>query len=279
MDHYHKFKFGVIGLELPKLVDKSQIVFDFFKGDRLVDSFWMSNGRVNHIFEYSEELEFIRVVTRTEDDGKYLGDIVLTKSFMEQWDLESRSEQWLPLSTEGGDFYAKDFNSFEMKSPCIMIRFDRIWTPPPSPDQIVHDELSIEKEIVREPYGFEEEPPKEDPIDEPPLIDYEEPEEQEPSTYVQPPIDYVPESQDYVPASQEYVQEPQESYPEPEDTVEPEVEEPIVNIEEPIIVQEPVPEPPKEETPPRPAPKKASLRRRDNPPNLPMQIPQPRAIM
>lgn len=260
MDHYHKFRFGLIGLELPVKVDQSTIMFDFYNGDQLIKSFWMKDGSVNHIFEYNNDLKFLRVVIRTVDENKILGDVLLTLQFIQEWNLRDTNEQWIPITEDSSqDFYSQDFNSYRLEAPCIMIRFERIWTPPPSPEQVIPNDLSMEKEEIREPYGYEE----------PPIEEPNSPEIQE---YIPETPDYQPESNDYVPASQEYVQEPQESYPEPEEIT-----------EEPVILPDPEPvvenSPPREKSPPRELPKKASLRRRENPQNMPMQIPQQHAVM
>lgn len=111
-------KVSVIGIELDQQIDEDRVILDFFTGQKLVDSFFLKDGRLSHEFEYTDDFEFVRLVVRAVDNRTPLGQILLTFSFLNECDVQSGNEQWLPLSDSENEFLvAKDFNEYNASPP------------------------------------------------------------------------------------------------------------------------------------------------------------------
>ena len=117
----------IIGLEIGEEIQPDEIICDFYNGETLVSSNFMSDERVRHRFEFSSNFEYIWILVRSVVGHQPLGEVKITYSFLNEWKLNSENEQWLPLTNSEDKFFiAKDFNYYKNIFPAIRLRFELI---------------------------------------------------------------------------------------------------------------------------------------------------------
>lgn len=147
----------VLGLELEEFMEPKNAVCDFYINQKLVDSYFMTDNKLKHTFEFSNDFEYIRIAIRAVNSSVPKGQLILTPSFLNEWDLRSGNEQWLPLSLSPDDFLeAEDFGVHKHESPWIRLRFELI-TPGGLTPQREHLNKSVERNALRSPYNYNNE--------------------------------------------------------------------------------------------------------------------------
>lgn len=74
----------VIGLEIGEELQPDEVICDFYNGDTLVSSNFMSDERVRHTFEYSSNFEYVRILIRSVLGHQSIGEAKITFSFLNE---------------------------------------------------------------------------------------------------------------------------------------------------------------------------------------------------
>lgn len=142
----------VIGLEIGEELQPDEVICDFYNGDTLVSSNFMSDERVRHTFEYSSNFEYVRILIRSVLGHQSIGEAKITFSFLNEWKINSGNEQWLPIINSGDKFFiAKDFNNYKNIFPGIRLRFELIDSLQSS--SVIEPESAKIKHFIRSTYN------------------------------------------------------------------------------------------------------------------------------
>lgn len=135
----------------------SEIVCDFYNGKHLVGSNHLNDKITGHIIDYHPDFEFTKIVIRTESQEEPVGEALLTQSFLSKCKLDSRNEQWIPLSSPfGRELTASHFRMEEVEAPSVKARFELIDTAIESPIKQQAESIVHRREI-RSSYNFRNE--------------------------------------------------------------------------------------------------------------------------
>ena len=74
----------VIGLELEEFMEPKNAVCDFYINQKLVDSYFMTDNKLKHTFEFSNDFEYIRIAIRAVNSSVPKGQLTLTPSFLNE---------------------------------------------------------------------------------------------------------------------------------------------------------------------------------------------------
>jgi len=151
-------KVSVDDLQLGLDVDFENIIWDFYFGQKLVDSYFFTDRKIRHNFKFTDDFEYIKVLVRSVDGSFANMQTMLTLSFLNECDSESENDQWLPISESESKFLvAKDFKAHQFKRPWIKLKLDL----QDSIQQFSHTNKyvahSTDNAISRSPYNYRKE--------------------------------------------------------------------------------------------------------------------------
>lgn len=79
---------SVTGLELDQEVYPDNLLCDFYNGQDWVYSWFMSEQEVGCRYTYDSSFEYVKLVIKDEAVQKEVGEVVLTFSFLNEWEAE-----------------------------------------------------------------------------------------------------------------------------------------------------------------------------------------------
>lgn len=127
MDEASAVKITVDGVQLDQKVDKENLIWDFYYGQRLVDSYFLTDRKIRHAFTFTDDFEYVKILIRSVDGGILPLQALLTFSFFHECSFESTNTQWIPLSDSSDQFLVStDFNAHSYAPPCIKLKFEMI---------------------------------------------------------------------------------------------------------------------------------------------------------